>query len=125
MTPVTKKYKNLMVLFTIFSILCFVGPLIFFTGEAFLMGVGVASKVALSSSILAVVILSIIAAANKLVLRSRLWILLLGLFFCLESIIGVVITIAVCQILDELIFTPLKSYYKNLYTINKEIDKRQ
>ena len=100
------------------------GPALFFTAQAFIAGTAVASKIALSSTVLIVVILSIVAAANKIAMRSRLWILLIGLFICLDSVIVIVLTIGICQILDELIFTPLKNYYKTKYTINKEIDKR-
>lgn len=120
----TNKYKKLYILFAILSLLCFMGPALFFTAQAFIAGTAVASKIALSSTVLIVVILSIVAAANKIAMRSRLWILLIGLFICLDSVIVIVLTIGICQILDELIFTPLKNYYKTKYTINKEIDKR-
>lgn len=120
----TNKYKKLYILFAILSLLCFAGPALFFTMTAFATGTAVASKVALSSTVLIVIILSIVAAANKIAMRSRLWILLIGLFICLDSIIVIVFTIGSCQILDELIFTPLKNHYKTKYTINKEIDKR-
>ena len=120
----TNKYKKLYILFAILSLLCFIGPALFFTAQAFIAGTAVASKIALSSTVLIVVILSIVAAANKIAMRSRLWILLIGLFICLDSVIVIVLTIGICQILDELIFTPLKNYYKTKYTINKEIDKR-
>lgn len=120
----TNKYKKLYILFAMLSFLCFLGPAIFFTMAAFVTNTAVVSKVALSSTVLIVLILSIIAMANKIAMRSRLWILLIGLFICLDSIIVIVFTIGSCQILDELIFTPLKNHYKTKYTINKEIDKR-
>lgn len=120
----TKKYKKLYILFTILSILCFIGPISFFTIFAFLSGTAIATKVALSSTILITIILSIIAAANKLAMRSRLWILLIGLFLCLDHIMFIVVVIGSCQIIDELIFSPLAHYYHNKFTINHEIDKR-
>ena len=120
----TNKYKKFYILFAILSLLCFIGPALFFTAQAFIAGTAVASKIALSSTVLIVVILSIVAAANKIAMRSRLWILLIGLFICLDSVIVIVLTIGICQILDELVFAPLKNYYKTKYTINKEIDKR-
>lgn len=34
------------------------------------------------------------------------------------------VILAITTILDELVFTPLHKKYKNLYIINREIDKR-
>lgn len=120
----TKKYKRRYILFAILSFLCFLGPAAFFTMAAFITNTAIVSKVALSSTVLIVLILSLVAMANKIAMRSRLWILLIGLFLCLDSVIAIVFTIGSCQILDELIFTPLKNHYKTKYTINKEIDNR-
>ena len=60
----------------------------------------------------------------KLHLRSAIWLLVLGVYICLQNIQTLLIMVAVCTILDEIVFTPLHKKYKNLYIINKEIDKR-
>lgn len=120
----TKKYKRLYVIFTILSCICFIGPIAYFTIQAFVADTALVSKVALSSTLLIVVILSVVAMVNKIAMRSRLWILLIGLFICLDHFIVIIVTIGICQIIDELIFSPLKKYYETKYKINKEIDAR-
>jgi hypothetical protein len=91
---------------------------------AFVEGTVLVEKVALSMTLLVVAILSVIAWANKLVLRSRLWILLAGLFFVLEAFAMPIIIIGVCQVVDELLVSPIKHRVKVRYTVNKEIDRR-
>ena len=58
-------------------------------------------------------------------MRSTIWILLLGIYICLDNIMPVLLTIAIGTITDELILTPLHKKYKQLAIINSEIDKRE
>ena len=73
---------------------------------------------------MAVIIMSIVAAVNKIALRSRVWILLIGLWICLDNFMLPIIVIACTQIADEIIFTPLHNYFKTRLVINKQIDGR-
>lgn len=120
----TKKYKTLAVIFTILSVLCFIGPVGYFIVAGFISSTLVVEKVALSLTVVIVIILSLVALINKCALRSRIWILLIGLYICLDNIMIPLIIIAVCQVLDELVLSPLAKHFRSKFSINKEIDKR-
>lgn len=120
----TKKLKAKYVTAALISLLLNIGPLLVFTIIAFISGTAIVHKVTLSMTLLLVLIFSIITLLNKTVFRSKLWILLIGLWLCLDNILTPLIVFAACQVVDELIVTPIKKYYRDRYKINKEIDKR-
>lgn len=121
---ITKKYHIAAIILLVVSILLNVAPLATYVVLGLTSGAVIVEKVALTSTIFIVLIMSCIAWMNKTVMRSRIWLIMLGLFFCLDSIATPLIIIAVTQVVDELIVCPLRAHYKNRYTINKEIDKR-
>ena len=118
-----KKYRICFWIFNIFHILLNITPICVYCIMAYLESDLVTEKVCLSLTILIVAILTLITLINHSVLRSRLWILLIGLYFCLDFIIVPLIVIAICQVLDELIIHPLTKHYKLKLTIRKEIEK--
>lgn len=120
----TKKLHTWLIVLIILSFLLNVGPITAYCVIAFVEGTVLVEKVALSMTLFVVAILSVIAWSNKLVLRSRLWILLAGLFFVLDAFAAPIIIIGVCQVLDELIVSPIKHRIKTRYIVNKEIDRR-
>lgn len=120
----TKKLKAKYVIASLISILLNICPLLVFTIIAFISGTAIVHKVTLSMTLLLVLIFTLITFINKTVFRSKLWILLIGLWLCLDNILAPLIVFASCQVLDELIVTPIKKYYRDRYKINKEIDKR-
>ena len=120
----TKKLKRKYIIATILSFLLNVCPLLMFTIIAFISGTAIVHKVTLSMTLLIVLIFTAITFFNNTVFRSKLWILLIGLWICLDNILTPLIVFAACQVIDELIVTPTKNYYKNRYIFNKEIDTR-
>lgn len=120
----TKKYRILRWVFMISSILLNIGPLMFYTIQALCQSNLTYEKVSLCLTVFIVLILSAICLINKVALKSRLWIILIGLYICLDSIMVPIIVIACCQVLDELIFAPLSKHYKTKLLISKELDKR-
>lgn len=120
----TKKLRFWLIILIILSFLLNVGPVATYCIIGLVQGTALIEKVALSMTIFVVAILSVIAWANKLVLRSRLWIILAGLFFVLDAFITPLIILGVCQVLDELLVCPIKHTIKTRYTINKELDRR-
>ena len=120
----TEKYKRLALLFTCLSILLVVGPFLYYVITALVGTALVAEKVALASTLVIVGIMTVVSMANKTVMKSRLWILLIGLYVCLDNIMTPLIIVAVCQVLDELIAAPLAKYYRGKLTISKTMDER-
>lgn len=120
----TKKAKRLHLLFSLLHILFFIGPIATYTIMGFIEGTAVVEKVGLSLTLIIVLILTLVSLVNKIALRSKVWILLVGFWLCLDNILIPLIVIAVTQVLDELIISPLKDYYKEKVHINKEMDKR-
>jgi hypothetical protein len=121
---ITTKYRRRYWLFLITSIILNLGPLVYYGLRALLDAELIHQKITLCMTVFIVLILTAISLVNKIVLRSRLWIILIGIYICLEYILTPLILIAACQILDELIISPLKSRFKNDLNINKQIDAR-
>lgn len=121
-TP-TKKYGFLAGLFETLGWLVLTVPMLVFIIIGFIMG-SVVSKLVLGLTGVAALIILAFSALQKLRLRSPLWILCIGLSFCLAEIYPLLIFMGAGTILDEIIFSPLGKHYRNLHTINKEIDKR-
>ena len=120
----TKKAKRMLLITRLLHVLCFWCPLCVYTVMAFIQGTALVDKITLSCTLLIVLVLSLVSLVNKIALRSKLWVLLIGLWFCLDAFMTPLIIIAVTQVIDELIFSPLVTYYKEKVHINKELDKR-
>ena len=120
MTKTLKFKKNL---FLTLSFLCSFGPLIVFTIMGLIEGNWV-GKFTLTMTAIASIGLAIYQAMQKIHLRSITYILLIGLWVALDRLLPCIITIAVCTIIDELVFSPLYKRYKEDYHTNLQIDKR-
>ena len=122
-SDITKKYRRLSILFQFLSILVLVGPLAYYTILGFVNG-EVTEKFTLGVTFVIVAILFVINILFKYHIRSTIWILVLGIYFCISNILPLLLMVAIGTIVDEFILTPLHKSYKNKYTINREIDKR-
>lgn len=120
----TKKYRTLYWLFFMLSIFCNIGPLAYYTIDAAINSDLTYEKLALSVTVLIVLIMSLVCLINKVVLRSRLWIMLIGLYICLDFMLTPLMVIAACQVADEILITPLKNNFREKLIINKQFDKR-
>ena len=120
----TRYYRRLMWFWTIISVLCNISPLCYYVVKSYIESDLTHEKVVLSMIIMVVLIMTIVTLVNKHVLRSRLWLLLIGMYLCLENIIEPLIVIACCQVFDEIVATPCKHSMKERLTINKQIDLR-
>lgn len=120
MTKTYKFKKNLML---ILSLLCTLGPLVVFTIMGLVQGEG-KEKLCLTMTIIAAIGLAIVAVWRKIHLKSTLYILMIGLWTALDNLLPFIITIMICTMLDELIFSPLYHRWKEDYYTNKQIDKR-
>ena len=125
MDDITKKYKKRAKILSILSFIVLFVPLIVYIVMAFANGdITVSKKVVLGFSLIFALVLTIINALTKFRIRSTIWIILLGIYYCLNNILPLLLMIAIGTITDEFILTPLQKKNKRLYEINNEIDKR-
>ena len=119
----TEKYKKKHKFYNFLSLLITILPISIFTVLGFIEGT-IGQKIALGMCLLTTIILVILNLLFKHMPRCGLWIILTGLAYSCNSIVTLLIVMAITTALDELILTPLAKKYKNLYIINSEIDKR-
>lgn len=120
----TRNFTILVWVFTTLSILLNVCPLAVYAIQALVAADLVVEKITLTMTVLVVLIMSIVAWANKTTMRSRIWVILLGIYLCLDKIMVPLIIIAITQVVDEWIVAPLAASYRTKLTINKELDRR-
>lgn len=123
MSRETRKYRTLSILFLSLSILVLVAPLAYYSIQGFIQG-ETTEKFTLGITFVIASILFTINILFKFHIKSTIWIIVMGVYFCLDNILPLILVMAVGNILDEFVFTPLHKHYKNKATINKEIDKR-
>jgi hypothetical protein len=123
MSEVTRKYQRLHLLFFSLSMLILTAPVVVYVVIAFVQG-EVHEKLTLGTTVVIAVILTVINMLCKFHIRSTLWIVVLGIYFCLDNILPLLLMVAIGTILDEFVLTPLCKKYKAKANINKEIDKR-
>ena len=120
----TKKLRATYLITTIVSLLLWAAPIGTFVVMALVKSEFLYQKAALSLSVLTVVIMTIVALSAKIALRSRLWVLLIGVYICLDNILTMIVIFAACQIIDEMIVAPIRSRAKRRLEINRELDAR-
>lgn len=122
-SDVTKRNQRLSALFFWLSVLVMLAPVLAYTIIGFVNGAPT-QKATLGITLSIAAILFIINMVFKYHIRSVLWILVLGIYFCIDSIMPLLLMVAVGTILDEFVLTPLHKSFKNKAKINREIDKR-
>ena len=130
----TKDVRKLSILFGVFSVVCFVGVAIFtviavfsHVGGSKEQGMEIISqelKTRLVSLSVTTAIVAIAAIFIKEKMRITIYMLALILNGILFKEVGMYIILGIYA-LDEFVFTSLYKRYKQLTTINKEIDKRE
>ena len=120
----TKKCGFWSIIFKVLSVLCFLIPVCVFAGVALAEGVLAVEAFTICASVIVTGIISLVCIVNKTVMRSKIWIFIIVLYLVLEHFLPVLLVVSVCQILDELIFTPLYNHFRTIYLANKEIDRR-
>lgn len=119
----TKKYNRMRNIYGGLSLVCTVGPLLYFVILAMLTATPT-QKVAISAMALAGVIICLVNACMKVHPRCVFWLVLLAAYYALGNILEVLYIMAATCFLDEIWFTPAYKYANSKYSINKEIDKR-
>ena len=119
----TKKYKIKLNICRLLSFTLTVLPVIIYTIMGFMDGT-IGEKVSLGICVILALIFVLINIMFKYHIRSTLWVLLIGIYLCIDNIIPLLIIMAATTIIDEFVLVPLINKYKNKYIINKEIDIR-
>ena len=119
----TKKYKIKLNICRLLSFTLTVLPVIIYTIMGFMDGT-IGEKVSLGICVILALIFMLINIMFKYHIRSTLWVLLIGIYVCIDNIIPLLIIMAATTIIDEFVLVPLINKYKNKYIINKEIDLR-
>ena len=119
----TKKYKIKLNICRLLSFTLTVLPVIIYTIMGFTDGT-IGEKVSLGICVILALIFVLINIMFKYHIRSTLWVLLIGIYVCIDNIIPLLIIMAATTIIDEFVLVPLINKYKNKYIINKEIDLR-
>lgn len=119
----SKKAKKVATTMWVLSFTVTVLPIIVYAFIGFFRG-SVTQKFTLGTTVTIAMALVMVNVIFKFHLRSALWVLVLGIYFCLNDILPLLLMIAIGSILDEFIFTPTYRKYRARYTTNREIDKR-
>lgn len=121
----TKEARFKLWLFRILDWICLGLPIIIYVIVA-LAGDGlVAQKVAVVATTMVAIILTVFNIIAQKRLRCPIWIILIGLFIAIKQyLLPLIIILAITSILDDLVFTPLISYYRTKLISNKAMDER-
>ena len=121
----TKKARFWLWFYRIIDAICLVTPLLIYVIMALCGGAVVAAKVAVVSTVMIAIILTVFNIIAQKKLRCPIWIMLIGLFVAIkEYLLPLIIILAITSILDDLVFTPLIGYYKTKLISNKAMDER-
>lgn len=122
-SDITKKYRTISIVLFWLSIIVTIAPVIVYAVLGFVNGT-IQEKLGLGITLIVAIILVLINVIFKYHIRSVLWIAVLGIYFCIDNIMPLLLIVAIGTILDEFLLTPLHKHYKAKAKINREIDKR-
>ena len=123
----TKNCRRKLWLFRILDWVCLAAPLIIYVIIALCNdGIKVGYKVAVVSTLMIAIILTVFNVIAQKKLRCPIWIMLIGLYVAIRDyLLPLVIILAITSILDDLVFTPLIHYYYTKTVASKTIDQRE
>ena len=125
-TEYTVSIQKKAMILHIISLALTILPIVIFVFKALFSGeVSASRKLCMGLLVVFSFFLTVVNVLFKYSIRSTIWLLLLGIYICLDNIIPLLIIIAITTIIDEFIITPLYKRFKEEYKINKEIDKRE
>jgi len=123
----TKSCNRKLWLFRILDFICLAAPLIVYIIIALCNnGIKIGYKVAVISTLLIALILTVFNIIAQKKLRCPIWIILIGLYVAIkEWLLPLVIILAATSVLDDLVFTPLIHYYYTKTVASRTIDQRE
>lgn len=125
MSKITKLYKRGAIFLTLLSVLCSIGPAIGYVIYGLISAQLVTQKASIMLCAFVAIIGSLLCLISRVfTFRSRIWVILLALISIVNSYLTMILVFAITQVTDEMIFAPAARYFRQKYSINKEIDKR-
>lgn len=123
----TKSCRRKLWFFRLLDWICLAAPLIVYVIIAlFNDGIKVTYKVAVISTLMIALVLTVFNIIAQKRLRCPIWIIIIGLYIAIRDYLMPLIIILACtSILDDLVFTPLIHYYYTKTVASKTIDQRQ
>lgn len=123
----TKVCRRKLWLYRILDALILIGPLVYYFFAALCNeGITTFGKVSVVGTVAIAAILVMFNIIAQKRLRCPIWIVLIGLFIAVRDwLLPLIIMLAVAAILDDLILTPLISYYRTKLIASKTIDDRE
>ena len=95
----TKQLTTKQHILRVLHILLNVCPLLVFLVIAFIVG-DIGTKVTLGATAIVALIMTLVAVVNKTAMKSRIWVILIGVWLALDSFLIPLVTIASCQLAD-------------------------
>lgn len=122
----TKECRIKLWLYRILDWICLFLPLIIYIGIALASNEAiVAQKVAVVSTTMIALILSVFNIISQKKLRCPIWLILIGLYVAVRDyLMPLIIILAITSVLDDLVFSPVINYYKTKLIANKAMDER-
>lgn len=122
----TKQCRFKLWFFRLLDWICLGLPLIIYVVMALASGEAiVAQKVAVVSTTMIALMLTVFNALSQKKLRCPIWLVLIGLFVAIRDyLMPLIIILAITSVLDDLVFTPLIGYYRTKLIANKAMDQR-
>lgn len=122
----TKLCRRKLWLYRIIDALLLLVPLIAYFGFALASGeVTTTGKVTLVGTVAIALVLVVFNVIAQKRLRCPIWIVLIGFFVAIKNwLLPLIIILAIVSVLDDLVLTPIISYYRSKLIANKAIDDR-
>ena len=122
----TKNCRKKLWFFRILDWLCLSLPLLIYIIIALANdGIKVSQKISVVGALTIAMIFTILNVIGQKRLRCPIWIILIGLFVAIrDQLLPLVIILAIVSVLDDLVFTPIISYYHTKTIASKTIDQR-
>lgn len=120
----TKKLNKVQWLLRGLHILLNVAPIIVFIVIAFIHG-DIGTKATLGCTAFVALIMTAVAWNNKVAMKSRIWVVLIGVWLALDSFMIPLVTIASTQLVDEIFIEPMLAANKTKLVANRQMDLRE
>ena len=127
MSSFTKKCLLKLWVCRILDWICLGAPILVYVIIALANGdIGITPKLALTSTLIIAIILTIVNTVAQKNLKCPIWIVIIGLYVAISNyLLPLIIILAVASILDDIVFTPLIHYYYTKTVASRTIDQRE